>query len=209
MRRSSLMTWIAGVSCGLALFVSARTMLAQNKAAAPTGRIAVVNVVQILNDYQRQKDLIDEIGKYQEKLQTEEKQRRDKLDKLKADLDKMDPDEPTLVARMREMLAQQVDYKNWGELAQLNMAREFGVWTVRIYKDMTKITEELAKRDGYDLVLYKGDFQAPSMDPDAIKEQVRSTHVLYASPAIDISQMVLDKLNADYRAQPKMPMLQM
>lgn len=208
MKRSWLTGVLTGVAVGVALLAFANTILAQGKGTPPTGRVACVNVVQVLNDYQRHKDLVEEMSAYQERLQAEEKQRRDRIDTLKAEIDRLNPDDPTLVGRMREMLAQQIDYKNWGELAQMNMAREYGLWTVRIYKEMVAVVEQLAKRDGYDLVLYLGEFQAPTMDPDAIKEQVRDTHVLYANPAIELSQAVLDKLNADYRAGPKTPMIQ-
>jgi hypothetical protein len=45
------------------------------------------------------------------------------------------------------------------------------------------------------------------MDPDVIREQIRSLHLLYANPAIDLTQVVLDKLNAEYRAKPRQKML--
>ena len=199
---------ITGLAIGIAGLTFSRTMQAQNSGTSPTGRIACVNVIQVLNDYQRQKDLVAEVGDLQDKLNAENKQRRDKIDTLQAELDRMDPDDPTVIQRMREMLALQIDYKNWAELKQADVAREFGLWSVRLYKEMCKATEDLARRDGYDLVFYKGEFQPVSYDPEAIKEQIRSLHVLYASPAVDITQMVLDKLNIDYRALPRMQMMQ-
>jgi Skp family chaperone for outer membrane proteins len=199
---------ITGLAVGVAALAFSRTMQAQGSGNALTGRIACVNVVQVLNDYQRQKDLMAEVSGLQDRLNAENKQRRDKIDTLQAELDRMDPDDPTIVQRMREMLAMQIDYKNWADLKQADVAREFGLWSVRIYKEMVKATEELARRDGYDLVFYKGEFQPVSMDPEVIKDQIRSIHLLYANPSADISQMVLDKLNSDYRALPRMQMLQ-
>lgn len=198
---------ITGTVAAAAALTFTRTMWAQAGGAAPTGRVACVNVAQVLNDYQRQKDLVDEISVLQDRLNAENKQRRDKIDTLQAELDRMDPDDPAIVQRMREMLATQIDYKNWAELKQADAAREFGLWSVRIYKDLIRTTEEIARRDGYDLVFYKGDFQPVSMDPDVIKDQIRSIHLLYANPSVDLSQVVLDKLNADYRALPRAPML--
>jgi Skp family chaperone for outer membrane proteins len=206
MKRSWLTGMVTGlVVCG-ALLAFGRGLGAQGK-AAPTGRVAYVNVIKALNEFQGQKDLVEEIAKAQDKLAAENKARRDKLDTSQAELERLDPQDPTMVQRMREHLAQQVDYKNWGEMAQLNLAREFGIWSVRFYKDLLKVTEEIAKREGYDLVLYKGEFESISMDPEQIKEQIRSLHVLYANPTTELTQLVLDKLNADYRAKPKAPMI--
>ena len=209
MKSSWLTGLITGVAVGVAALAFSRSLQGQGGGAPLTGKIACVNVVQVLNDYQRQKDLVAEVGQLQDKLNIENRQRRDKIDTLQAELDRMDPDDPTMVQRMREMLALQIDYKNWADLKQADVAREFGLWSVRLYKEMTKVTEELARRDGYDVVLYRGEFQPVSMDPDQIKDQIRNLHVLYANPAIDISQQVLDKLNNDYRALPRTQMLQM
>ena len=209
MRSSRLMGTVAGVAVAVAVLAWGRTILAQAGGSAPTGRVACVNVVQVLNDYQRQKDLVEEVNVLQEKLTIENKQRRDKIDTLQAELDRMDPNDLLLVQRMREMLALQIDYKNWAELKQADVAREFGLWSVRIYKDLTRVTEDIGRRDGYDLVFYKGEFQPTSYDPDVIKDQIRSLHLLYANPSVDISQLVLDKLNVEYRAQPRAQMLQL
>jgi hypothetical protein len=45
------------------------------------------------------------------------------------------------------------------------------------------------------------------MEPDQVKEQIRSNHVLYANPSTDITQVVTDRLNKDYRAQPRVKMM--
>jgi len=204
--------WLTGVLTGgtvaVTLLAFGSSIWAQSGGGAePTGRVGCVNVVQLFNEYQRQKDLTEEMAKLQEKLTAEEQQRRQKIDALQAELSALDPEDPTYVERTREMLAMQIDYKNWGDLKQADMVREVGIWSVRIYREILKVTEEIAKRDGYDLVLYRGEFQPVSMDPDVIKDQIRSQQILYVTPAIDISQAVLDKLNADYRAQPQTPMM--
>lgn len=207
MRRSWLTGVLTGVAAGLVVLAFARTIQAQG-AAAPSGRVACVNVIRILNEYQKQKDLIEELSARQEKLQIENNERRAKIDTLDAEISALDRDDPTLVTRMRELLTMQVDYKNWGEMAQLDMAREFGLWSVRNYRDILNVVEEIARRDGYDLVFYKGELEAVSMDPEVIHEQIRRLQVLYASPAVEVTQVVLDKLNADYRTRPKRPMLE-
>ncbi len=208
MKGSWLTGLVAGLAVGAAGLATSRTIQAQAGKTTLTGRIACVNVVQVLNEYQRQKDLIEEVSTLQDKLSAENKQRRDKIDTLQAELDRLDPDDPTTLQRTREMLAMQIDYKNWADLTQADVAREFAVWSIHIYREFCKAVEEIARREGYDVVLYRGEFQAVSMDPDVIKDQIRSLHLLYANPAIDISQAVLDKMNADYRALPRAQMMQ-
>jgi Skp family chaperone for outer membrane proteins len=207
MKRTGLAGALAGVAVGLVAFTVTQSIHAQTGGAALTGRIACVDVVQVFNEFQRQKDLTEEMKELQDKLTDENKQRRQKIDALQAELDKLDPDDATYVTRMREMLAMQIDYKNWVDLKQADMSREIGVWSVRIYKEIVKSVGELAKHDGYDLVLYRGQFEPTSMEPDQVKEQIRSNHVLYANPSTDITQVVTDRLNKDYRAQPRVKMM--
>ena len=207
MKRTGLAGALTGVAVGLVAFTVTQSIHAQTGGAALTGRIACVDVVQVFNEFQRQKDLTEEMKELQDKLTDENKQRRQKIDALQAELDKLDPDDATYVTRMREMLAMQIDYKNWVDLKQADMSREIGVWSVRIYKEIVKSVGELAKHDGYDLVLYRGQFEPTSMEPDQVKEQIRSNHVLYANPSTDITQVVTDRLNKDYRAQPRVKMM--
>ena len=208
MKRSWLTGALTGTAIVAAVFTFAKTMHAQG-GAAPTGRIACVNIAFAMNEYDRTKDFNDQLAQARDKLEAEEKTRRDKIDILQAELERLDPAEPTAVERYREMVRLQVEYKNWGDFAQLELARESSLWTVRIYQEAVQATEEIAQREGYDLVLFKDEFQPMSMEPEVIMDQISRTKLIYANPSTDISQLVLDKLNVNYRAQPKTPMLQM
>jgi Skp family chaperone for outer membrane proteins len=172
------------------------------------GNIACLDVVKIFNEYQRQKDLTDEMRAEQERMQSEADERRRRIDSLQATLDAMSPDDPLYAKKTREMLQLQIDYKNWADLLQADMAREIGVWTKRVYRELLGATEEIAQREGYDVVLYMSPPELLGFEPDAIKEQVRLRKVVWANPTMNITQAVLDKLNADYRAMPRTKMLQ-
>ena len=204
-------TWLTGVLAGAAVsalvLALSGNLQAQSGAVPVTGRIGCVDIVQVFNEFQRQKDLTDEMNQLQDKIQEENKQRRQKLDALDAELSAMDNDDPTYANRTRDMLAMQIDYKNWADLKKADMTREIAVWSVKIYKEIVTAVEEIARRDGYDMVLYRGQFEAVSMDPDVIKEQIRSIHLLYANPSIDLTAVVTDKLNVAYRAQPRVKMM--
>ncbi len=204
-------TWLTGiVMSGLAAAAAwalAERSGAQAAKSTATGRVGCVNVVVVFNGFQRQKDLTEEMNQLQARLQEENRQRRDKIDALQAELERLDPDDPTYVQRTRDLLAQQIDYKNWVDLRQADLTREVGLWTVKIYREILKATEALAEREGYDLILYKGEFEPTSMDPETVKDLIRANQVLYAHNSIDLTQAVLDKLNNDYRAQPRTKMM--
>jgi Skp family chaperone for outer membrane proteins len=208
MRQSWLTGILAGAVVGMAAFALLSSRSADAQSPQVHGRVACVNVVYIFNEYQRQKDLTEEIADLQLQLQDEDTQRRDRLDKLKAELDALSDQDPTYVERMREMLALQIDYKNWRDLKEADLTREITLWSVRIYGEITAKVAEAAQEQGWDMVLYRGQFEpASTMDPEVIREQIRQTKLIYASDAVDITQSVLDKLNNEYRAQPRVKMM--
>lgn len=209
LRRGRFQSCLARVGLMLAIGAPLPLGVAQVSAAAASGRVAAVDVVRVFNEYQRQKDLQEEMRKVQDRLQLESDERRKKIDQLQAQLDALKPSDPTYTDRSRELLALQIDYKNWFDINQAALTREIGVWTVACYRDILRAVELLAERDGFDLVFYKEEFEPTNMDPQQIRDQIRGRKLLYARQPADITQLVLDKLNADYRAQPPQPMIKL
>lgn len=172
-----------------------------------TGRVAAIDVAAAFNEYQRQKDLTEEMNKLRKQLDEENRARLQKIDAKQKELDMLDANDPAYVKRMRDLLAMQIEYKNWFDLKQAELSREVSVWTARIYREITQAVEQVAQREGFDLVLYQQEFPPASLDPEEMKNRIRNRTVVYTSPAADLTQAALDKLNADYRAAPAAPML--
>jgi outer membrane protein len=206
MRQSWFSGILAGAVVAAVVFSFAPALRASNAQQAPE-RAAAVNVGTLINEYQRSKDLDEELAQLDADLKAEEEQRRAKIDQLQAEIDRLDPEDPTRVDRTRELLEMQIQYKVWGETKQAHRVREFSLWTTQIYREIIDAVKKVAEREGYDLVLYKDEFQPGSMEPQAIMEQIRGRKVLYAHPSIEITQTVLDQLNEDYRAEPHKKML--
>lgn len=208
MRRNWLTGLLAGVAGSVLALVVVETIQAQSAATPATGRVASINVMRIRNDYQRYKDLLEEDKTHRDRLTKEEEERKGRITNLESTIDAMGNEDPMRPERMREWMQMQIDYKNWGEMAQLTLAREFGLWSIEAYKDIYKAAEELAREQGYDLVLYAEPFEPMSIEPQALENQVRLQKVIYANPTVDITQLVLNRLNEQYRAVPRQKMMQ-
>lgn len=194
------------VALGAALALTyARPLQAQS--AAPAGKVACVDVARVFDEYQRMRDLNEEVRALQDKLKTEETERRNKIDAARAELESLGDNDPTYRERARNVLALQIDYKNWGDLKQADMSRELALWTVRSYREILDMVTEVAQHEGYDMVFYRGQFDPPRMDMDTITDQIRNQKLLYAHPATDITETILDRLNTKYRNEPRAQML--
>lgn len=173
------------------------------------GRTVTVDLVVVFNEFQRQKDLGEEMKSKQEALQKENDRRRAQIDADQAFLDtKIDVNDPTFATRARDLLRAQIEYKNWFDLVQADLARETGVWTIRVYEEILAGIEDYATKEGIDLVLYTDEFKANTYVVEQVREQIRGRKVLYANKSNDITQQIIQRLNEAYRAKPRQPMLQ-
>ena len=198
--------WLTGCTCGLVagglLLGWTGTLLAQTRSGGAGTHVGSINIGAIFREYQLKKDLDEEMKQYEDKMQLEMDSRRKRIDQMQATVDAMNPNDPTYSDQTRAVLKAQVEFKNWIDMAQADMTRELALWTTRIYGEILQMTEEVARRDGYDIVLYHDQFQPGSLDPQAIQNQIAQRRVIYVSPQADVTTTVLDALNARYRAQP-------
>lgn len=206
MQRFWLIGLMTAAVAATAFFTLTRPVAAQN--TAPSGKLAVINVVNAFNEYQRQKDLADEISQLEQRLQQEDQSRKQRLEQKQAELDRINQEDPTYNERAREMLTMTIDYKNWRDVKQADMTREIGLWSAKCYREIRDAAGAVAKERGLDLVLFAEEFRPESFDPQAIRAAIEKVEVIYANPSIDLTQAVTEKLNADYRALPKQTMLQ-
>lgn len=195
----------------LAAAVGGALLTGRQLAAQATGSsnccAAVVDVVRIFNEYDRQKDLEGEFTAWRQQLEAENQQRRQRVDAAAAAVDAMDPTDPARRQRMVDTLRMQMEYKNWADFSQADVQREFGVWTTNIYAEITRAVEQVAQTRGVQVVLYRDEF-TPAADLQALRDQIRGRKVLFYTPQADLTQAVLDQLNNAYRAAPKQRMLQ-
>lgn len=201
-------TWAiiaGGLALGVATLARAPQVLAGGTQAANCC-VATLDVVLVFNEFQRQKDLDEELKQKKAALEAEADRRRKAIDALQTTVAAMDPNDSMFPARRRELLSMQIDAKNWADLAQQEMEAEISFWTARVYQEIVAATETIAASRGIEIVLYRDEFQ-PLRESQAVREQIRSRKVVWAGRNADLSQAVLDRLNSDYRAKPRVKML--
>jgi Skp family chaperone for outer membrane proteins len=147
MKQTCWMGLLAGIVIGAVTLTAVSGLYAQGRGSSNCC-VACLDVVRIFTEYERQKDLTEEMRTVNQEMQDEEQRRRGQIDSLQATLDAMSDSDPAKVKRYREMFQLQLDYKNWGELMQADMAREVGLWTRRIYDEIMTATAEFAQRQG-------------------------------------------------------------
>lgn len=168
--------------------------------APPTTRVAVVNIGKVSELYKRTADLEAEFGKKREGLNTQRDALRDKLQRLgRALQEEFKPGTDEYMARQKEFVMLQAELKYFKESHSEQIEKELAASLRTIYGDIRTVVEEIAKERGIDVVL-ASDELPPGAPPNTtqMRQQIVLQKVIYWRPELDITDAVVERVNARY-----------
>lgn len=177
------------------LLFSCGTIYADNPEAAAGGfRIGVVNVKDVFDNYQKQKDLYEELRKSRDEMQKPITVLSDVIQKdqerYKAEKDTMgDADRKVLEEKIESNLTK---YRAEFERAQQDINRQEKKLNEDVFREIYLAIQEVGAQGNYHLVFESGEFAAPI--------PARSGGLLYHSTTLNMTQKVIEHVNAKYKA---------
>ena len=186
------------VSCILGsviLFAGYQYTCAQPVMSTPTSKIGVVSVKQVFYDCKAKASYVVEAMAEQKQLATEIENLRTEAEVLEAGLKALKPGSPDYLKQFREMWLKRGQAEAMQQYNSQQRALKEQRLTEDIYKEILRITNELAKEKGLDMVLEKTEpeFPAPSMDEFVM---MLNTHkVLYSAGCVDLTPEVTARLD--------------
>ncbi len=159
-----------------------------------------IGVVSILKVFQNCKGN----EKYRQSAIAERDRTEAELEKLSKEIEAEEAGLRTLktgsddyLARVKQILTKRAGLQAQQEFYKQREALKEQQWTEKVYKDVLRITAEVAKEKGLDIVLEKDEPEFPLSNYTELMT-VMSTHkVLYSSGCVDISDEVLARLDAE------------
>lgn len=199
-QHAKLICLLTAAALGLGFFaIQDQRLEAQNQAKAEKTAVAVVNVAELIAKCQQNVDFQAEVEKRQVKLRQEQKGKELKINQLRNDLDLVG----TAAERQkkeREITKALYEFQAWQQIEQQNMLREQRTFLIELYGVIDEAVEAIAKREGYDLVLF--DTPTPDfakLNPDQLVQVIGNRRVVYRSENINLTKIVLEKLNRDHQ----------
>lgn len=163
-------------------------------------RIAVCDLVEIFNNYERSTDLVQELNDWQLRVtdkMTAMDTEIETLEKLLTGGIKKDGQEyqEQYEIYREKVIAAQI----WVEMEDARLKDHHLTQRREIYQEALDTIEAVAKQEGYSLVLFRDsrDSAAESMQEFVTKMQSRK--VLYNADSLDITSTVLNKMNLAYQ----------
>ena len=198
--------WLAAATLGAALTVTlawqAGAASAPATARATPTTIAVVDMVKIFDQLKavRAKEVT-----FQQQLASF----RDEINALTTQIEGLDADLKTLdltPKAQREKAGKKFELEKLREarVAVLNRFAAIDSGTVyrEVYQSVRTTVQQIAEQEGYDLVLMDDrPMPVPDNAPDTqVQSAILSKHVLYATDSIDLTDLVITRMNNDFAA---------
>lgn len=189
---------------GLVLFSFTRSQAQGTLAGAAASRVAVCNIANVLGDYQRAKDLSNELKEQRDVIEAENKKRIKKAEELQTQLEGYKNGSPKYDETLQAAQRHEIDRRVWLQMKQQEMLRTHRRLLEEMYNDIHKAVADVAREKGFDIVI-----QSQPTELQAAKEiehlvtQIDRQKVLYNTPGVDITEAVLLRVNEGYQVKKK------
>jgi len=165
------------------------------KANEPGLKIGVVSIVRALRNCKATVKYRERVNTENGEMDIEEKGLSKDIQALAAGLKALKPGSIDYLARYRELLQKQSELKALQEFnPRRRMLREMR-WTQDLYKEILRITKELAAEKGLDLVLGADEPTFPIQRYDELMMTLSTHKVLYSDGCVDLTNEVVARLD--------------
>ena len=179
--------------------------LSMGQAAQPAPRaLAVININKVFASLNEKIDGDAAIEAMASQFKNEQQKREQELEKIAGQLRDnsglFNPDSPEYRKMQDDALQKKADYDANSTMAQQKLMIEQRLKTVAIYRRMNDAIKQYAESKGIGLVLVADEISFDSASNiEGVTQRIANRKVIYAHPDFDITQQVIEKMNADYK----------
>jgi Skp family chaperone for outer membrane proteins len=176
--------------------------MASSGARSGPSAVAVVAIDRVIENLAEVKRMEDGIKTRLEQFKAQLEDIRKRKDQATSDLGMIPRDAPGRTDKEMELVLLDAEFKTTSQIYQQRVALEQADLTRQLYAKIARAVQELAVRDGWDLVLLDDrdliDIPPQGALVDDVREAVRRKKVVYASRPVDITGAVIAKMNNEF-----------
>jgi len=194
----------ATLAAALVLATATGSALAGEQEKDKGFKLGVVNLRTCFDKdkFERVKEIDAELQKladeYAKKIQEIEK----KMVQLKEQIDGLPPESKLRADKMLQFRRLETDLKFEKEYGKAQYLDFYSDKKIEIYNEIRRVVALIAQEQKYDLILR---VEAPTLndqqDPENVTQRINNRVVLYSHDSVDITNMVVERLNAEYKKQ--------
>ncbi len=199
MRKSQVLIVAAALLVGGVLLMRHSGAQQADVTAGPTS-LAVCDIEAIFRNYDRATDLLERLNDDRIRIKNEYEQRGKAVQALELELGALKEGSEEFEARFQEIQRLGIESNTYLQFNESLIRRKHHRLTEEMYQEILVGIARAAQEKGIDLVLYLDEQVAQSAkDAMELLAQIRNRKVLYSRESLDITQVVLDRLNQAYR----------
>jgi Skp family chaperone for outer membrane proteins len=174
---------------------------AARPAMAATGLVvAVVDTSRVLQGSAEWRDSVEERTRLTDNRKRSLSKLVRQIQGLRNDHDNLPPGSEERQKKAAEIQQVMAELERTQQQFQAESAREEGDATRAILTRVNQVVSDYAREHDVDLVLKKTDLSAAGLTAQGAQMLMVTADVLYANPDLDISEGVIEELNAGYKA---------
>jgi Skp family chaperone for outer membrane proteins len=185
--------------------------LAQRGAAISPPIVATVRIEPLFDGLHQRAEAKTMISALEEEIIAKQGQRQETINQLEIEL------EDVVAANRREELTDKIamermKHKFWFQEARMELEVEKALRLQELYKSVKEAIADLAESEGYDIVMLNDSsdelpFDRESRMPAQIQilQQIATRKMLYLSPATDVTEDLIVRMNNAFRAAQQGP----
>ena len=168
-----------------------------NVRRADMPKIGVVSIRKIFRDCKRTIQYRQEVRDELQRTEAEENKLNDEIQAQKAGLRTLKIGSESYMAQVKEILEKQASLQAKQEFNKQQRALKEQRITEKIYGDILRITGEVAKEKGLELVFEASEPQLPALSPTELELSMGTHKLLYGGGCSDITDEVISRLDSE------------
>ncbi len=191
-------TLVCGVILGASVLAVAQGQQGQQAIGQTT--VAVVDMTRVFESAQMPKDLERKFGERKTEIEAEARAKKERIDVIQKELDSgaFAKDGSDYQARLLQMETLKLEGDHWLRNKERSLAGERKHYFEVLFKQVTQACKDVAQSQEIDIVLSDNpvDFSIP--DAAVLINQILAKKVVYASPRVDLTQIVITRFDNEY-----------
>lgn len=186
---------LGGLTSAVVLFLGYGFSLAGPGGATPTLKIGTVSVRNVFRDCKANAGYRDKALAEQNKRNAEIEILDKKIAAQEAGLKAFKRGSSDYMKQYEELINNQAQFEAKKQFLSQQRVLEDGQWTELLYKEVLRITKELAKQKGLAIVFEVAEPDFPMTNTDELMMALQTHKVLYSGGCVDLTADVVVEMN--------------
>lgn len=166
------------------------------KQSGAVPKAAVVSIRKVFQDSKKGIGYRQEAIAEQDRIIAEMEKLSKEIETDRAGLKTLNPDSSDYMASAKRLFEKQANYQARQEFYKQQMELKDQLWTKALYQDILRISGDVAKEEGLDVVFKEDEVDFSDPDISELGLAIRTQKLLYSGGCIDITDEVKARLDA-------------